>query len=69
MLRIRVKAEVILTSIASGCLLADQLVAATEMHLNDKLGLIELDDATERGNKVKVGVRFHFQEVIGDVNW
>jgi len=67
MLRVRVKAEVVLTSIVTGDLTADQLVAATEMYLNDKLGLVELK--TPDGKDVKVGVRFHFQEVVGNVNW
>jgi len=62
-----VKAEVILTSIVTGGLEADQLVAATEMHLNGKLGLVELK--TPDGKDVKVGVRFHFQEVVSNVNW
>ena len=69
MYRIRVKAEVILTSISPGKLSADQLVAATEMQLNGVLGVIELGSAKERGKKVKVGVRLHFQEVLGNINW
>ncbi len=65
MLRIRVKAEVILISIDSGDLLSDQLVAMTEMQLNN----MQLLKLKVQGKELKVGVRFHFQEVIGDVNW
>ena len=62
-MRIKVKAEIILTIQESTDRTPEEIVLLVEQKLNEQ-GLIHLPDDTQEGDQPKVGVRVHTQKIF-----